>query len=124
MYILLTNATGTQILLQLEPGTVVNVYNDADQTPVVAAVAAGAAAGPASYNAETVFPGNKLIYKLNVSDAPQPNNVDAIIAAGATIGNLIIAPTNSIANVADPANPTILGGKKRRYHGKTKKSRR
>jgi hypothetical protein len=127
MYILLTNATNNRILLQLEPGTVVNVYNDADKSAVAAAAAAAAAgAAPSVYDANTVFPGDKLIYKLNVSDAanPPPEPASIIEAGQQTVGYLTIIPTNSIANVADTNVATILGGKKRRYHGKTKKSRR
>lgn len=142
MYILLKKPLSeTTVLLQIEPGTVVNVYNDADMNAVVAAAdtnAVVAAAGDVVYDASFAFPNDKLIYKLNVSDTPTiPESVtvtdnappadaatNILIAGIQTIGNLMITPTISVSTSSDKNVPTVLGGKKRRYHGKTKKSRR
>jgi hypothetical protein len=139
MYILLQNpGGGNTVLLQLEPGTVVNVYNNdppnapsADAGAVAAAADAAAAAGrPASvFTAADDFAGqaNKIIYNIKVNDAaPTPADIAMLQPVGSAA--LQIPALGLTVEIKRPSgaldNAVTYGGKKRRYHGKTKKSRR
>jgi hypothetical protein len=127
MYILLqkpgamdADATVNQVMLHIPMGTIRGVYNeDGSAVPAAAAAADGSIYNPGANLKDYK---NKLVHEISIPDVlPAAAAADPVQVGELTVK--VKAPTVS-EPVTDSTSGSTSGGKKRRYHGKTKKSRR